>query len=148
MLGRLDLVSSPDGSRIVVRDLKVKGKAPAGARQKGGHIEVDADDTDQLQLYALAWRTRTGSDCELAVDYVWRSSAKGADGAEEAEAVVRPADRRSMLLLLEEIDGMHLQIQQGIFPRHRTTAGREAWWCNEQSCGYWSRCIGSVGRDR
>ncbi len=148
----IDLVSEVDlatpessGSVLyrVIRDLKCKAKTPKGARRKDGEaMTVDPGDVAQLALYQLGWRTVHGEDLGCVVDYVWRSP-KAEGGAENKTQLLPPVADGLLRLLIAELKDMDRSIQLGLFPRRL-----DSWACKPEECGYWSRCIGSMGVDR
>jgi len=136
----LDVVDRPVGVTRV-RDLKTRGKAPSGVtayRKRGdpAALEVDTAHIIQLAAYTLASWAASRAKPLTAVDYVW--TGKSGD-AVSVPVALADADLR---LFLEDLRAMDRQVRAGLFPRRRN-----GWHCSDRACGYWDRCIGSVGTD-
>uniref|UniRef100_A0A6M3LEG0 Putative PD-(D/E)XK nuclease superfamily protein n=1 Tax=viral metagenome TaxID=1070528 RepID=A0A6M3LEG0_9ZZZZ len=136
----LDVVDRPVGVTRV-RDLKTRGKAPSGVtayRKRGdpAALEVDTAHRIQLAAYKLADWARSRAKPLTSVDYVW--AGKGGD-AVSVPVELTDADLR---LFLDDLRAMDRQVRAGLFPRRRN-----GWHCSDRACGYWDRCIGSVGTD-
>lgn len=133
-------VAIPDvvvvNGELTIRDLKTKGKSPAGV--SSGTVQADADHAVQLAAYRYAYRALgRGEPSRFAVDYVW-SNKKGAQHA-AADVAVTDAD---LVLLFDDLRDINAAIKAGVFPRNRGS-----WACNARWCGYYEKCIASVGRD-
>jgi len=130
LVGYLDAVTEEAGGKVVLRDTKSSGKAPSGA--SGGNIVVPNDYRRQLAAYRWMWREGTGDNPDATViDYVWA-------GKRDTNSATAPADVNDddETLLFSLLDGMHLMVKAGLFPRNP-----DSWACNAKWCGYWDRCI-------
>ena len=122
LLGILD-VAHEDNGRVVLEDLKVGRKA---------WTVGDADLSDQLTWYAMAWKHTHGA---LPYSVGIRSLRTLSAGP---TAMFRQSFRSNSHVdkLLATIETVLSGIRAGVF----IPAAEGAWWCSRRWCGYWHDC--------
>lgn len=119
LVGTTDLKEA-DGK---VRDLKTSGKSPD---------KTDADDSEQLTIYALAERTLAGQtgDVQVALDVLVKN---------KTPKIVTLNSHRTdddFREVLERVGRAVRVIETGSF----YPANPQSWWCSQKWCGFYDRC--------
>jgi hypothetical protein len=121
----VDLVGTTDLKEVnkKVRDLKTSGKSPD---------KTDAEDSEQLTMYALAERTLAGEkgDVQVALDVLVKTKIPK---VVTLESYRTDDDFREVL---ERVGRAARVIETGAF----FPADPQSWWCSAKWCGYYDRC--------
>lgn len=118
LLGRLDVADQQD----VIRDLKT------GARKK---TQADADGSDQLTFYSIAFRQRTGRQAKgVALDVLVDTKTPN------AQFLTSERTAKDEGVYLAKLNSFLVSLKSGVF----LPAAPGAWNCSAKWCGYWSTC--------
>lgn len=105
--------------RGLIRDTKTTSKSPSKDASTRG------PDADQLTAYSMAF-----GEAAVQLDYLVDTKTPAVVSMRSE----RTADDHARLL--EKFDGMHRQIQAGVF----LPAPGDSWACSEKWCGWWKIC--------
>ena len=118
LAGTIDVVEDD-----CIRDLKTGGKSKS---------QANADESDQLTLYALQHYVETGNMVsKLALDYT-----ANLKGGVKADTLWTFRDKSAFQPLLNRVDACAESIEYGLF--HPTDQSN--WWCGPKFCGYAHTC--------
>lgn len=138
LLGFVDLVEELPGGGLAVRDLKVVGRSPS---EGGDDAESDADQSEQLSVYALAAQVWTGRALSLVgLDVLVRGRPASVDSAGRKRKAVEPKfvelvgtrTVADMEAALNRIAAAIKAYDAGVF----VPASRDAWVCSERWCEF------------
>lgn len=125
LFGVQKIGSFPSQPVEVIRDTKTKEKAPN---------QADADESQQLTMYALLRMAETGRMPDaLSLDVLWKTPAKG-----DLKHVVLPTRRTKADFgpLVGRINEGIRAVERGVF----IPASEGHWKCSARWCEYWETC--------